>query len=173
MPDQRLSLLPATGAVRPMCLRRTVTDRFVAFIGAHMPAKRSPRIPSYRFHKSTNRAVVTLDGRDIFLGRYNSPESRQKYDRMINEWLGAGRQTSGCRRGADRTGAAGSLLETRGGHVSAPRRVADLGAGQLSPGAAAPQGNVRRPSRPRIRAPRTPGGPGRDGPARLVPNEHQ
>ena len=75
-----------------MCLRRTVTDRFVAFIGAHMPAKRSPRIPSYRFHKSTNRAVVTLDGRDIFLGRYNSPESWQKFDRMINEWLGAGRQ---------------------------------------------------------------------------------
>ncbi len=57
-----------------------------------MSAKRSPRIPSYRFHKSTNRAVVTLDGRDIFLGRYNSPESRQKYDRNINEWLGAGRQ---------------------------------------------------------------------------------
>jgi hypothetical protein len=32
----------------------------------------SPRIPSYRLHKSTNRAVVTLHGREIFLGRASS-----------------------------------------------------------------------------------------------------
>jgi hypothetical protein len=58
-----------------------------------MPAKlRSPRIPSYWFHKSTNRAVVTLHGRDIFLGRYGTLEGRRKYDRVIYEWLGPGRQ---------------------------------------------------------------------------------
>jgi integrase len=56
-----------------------------------MPA-RAPRTPSYRHHKPTNQAVVTLNGRDFYLGRYNSPESRAEYDRLIAEWLSNGRQ---------------------------------------------------------------------------------
>lgn len=50
------------------------------------------RIPSYRLHKSSGRAVVTIDRRDVFLGRHGTPESRRKYDRIISEWIGAGRQ---------------------------------------------------------------------------------
>jgi hypothetical protein len=38
---------------------------------------------SYRHHTPSNQAVVTLDGRDIYLGRYNSDESRAEYDRFI------------------------------------------------------------------------------------------
>jgi len=34
------------------------------------------KTPSYRLHSSDGRAVVTIDGRDIYLGKYNSPESR-------------------------------------------------------------------------------------------------
>lgn len=48
--------------------------------------------PSYRLHKSTGRAVVTLDCKDHYLGAHGSPESRQKYDRLIAEWLLRGRQ---------------------------------------------------------------------------------
>jgi integrase len=47
----------------------------------------STRIPSYRLHKATNQAVVTLSGRDHYLGRHGSPESRQEYNRLVAEWL--------------------------------------------------------------------------------------
>ena len=47
----------------------------------------SRKIPSYRHHKARNFAVVTLDGKDVYLGEYDSPESRAKYDALIAEWL--------------------------------------------------------------------------------------
>ncbi|MEZ6128957.1 MAG: site-specific integrase [Planctomycetaceae bacterium] len=49
-----------------------------------MPAR---RIPAYRHHKARNLAVVTLNGRDIYLGEFDSPESRAKYDTLIADWL--------------------------------------------------------------------------------------
>jgi hypothetical protein len=49
------------------------------------------RVPSYRRHKPTGQAVVTLNGRDIYLGKFNSTVSRAEYDRLIGEWLAAGR----------------------------------------------------------------------------------
>jgi integrase len=52
---------------------------------------RTLRTPSYRHHKPSNQAVVTLNGRDCYLGRYDSPESRAEYDRLIAEWLTNGR----------------------------------------------------------------------------------
>lgn len=48
---------------------------------------RNVRIPSYCHHKASGQAVVRIDGRDIYLGRHNTPESRQEYDRLIAEWL--------------------------------------------------------------------------------------
>src|SRR4051794_26593733 len=45
------------------------------------------RTPSYRRHKARDCAVVTIGGKDHYLGRYNSPESREKYHRLIAEWL--------------------------------------------------------------------------------------
>ena len=51
-----------------------------------MPKLRN-KLPSYRLHKVSGQAVVTLNGRDIYLGRYNSAESREKYQRAIKEWL--------------------------------------------------------------------------------------
>jgi len=39
-----------------------------------MPPK-VPRIPSYRLHKPWGRAVITLGGRDIYLGPHGTPES--------------------------------------------------------------------------------------------------
>jgi hypothetical protein len=47
----------------------------------------SPRIPSYRLHKPSGQAVVTIDGRDIYLGKFNSAASRTEYNRLIGEWL--------------------------------------------------------------------------------------
>ena len=48
--------------------------------------------PSYRLHKPTGQAVVTIDGRDFYLGKHGSAPSRAEYDRLIGEWLTRGRQ---------------------------------------------------------------------------------
>ena len=44
------------------------------------------RVPSYRRHKPSGQAVVTLDGRDFYLGKFNSAASRSEYNRRIAEW---------------------------------------------------------------------------------------
>lgn len=41
--------------------------------------------PSYRRHKASGQAVVTIADRDIYLGPYDSPSSRAKYARLIAE----------------------------------------------------------------------------------------
>lgn len=60
---------------------------------------RTPSLPKYRRHKSWNLAVVTVrqaDGsrRDVYLGKYNSPESRVEYARVIAELAHTGTATS-------------------------------------------------------------------------------
>jgi len=48
--------------------------------------------PSYRHHKPSGKAVVTLNSRDYYLGELNCPASRQECDRLIAEWVANGRQ---------------------------------------------------------------------------------
>ena len=43
--------------------------------------------PKYRRHKSSGKAVVTLNGRDFYLGPYGSKASRIEYDRLVAEWM--------------------------------------------------------------------------------------
>jgi hypothetical protein len=59
-----------------------------------MPRPR--RIPSYRRHKSSGQAIVTLTDlngqrRDVYLGAYGTAQSRKEYARVISEWEAAGR----------------------------------------------------------------------------------
>jgi hypothetical protein len=42
--------------------------------------------PSYRLHKPKGQAVVTLNGKDFYLGKFGTPESKQAYGRKIAEW---------------------------------------------------------------------------------------
>src|SRR5437763_16476221 len=49
------------------------------------------RVPSYRHHVGTGQAVVTLNGKDIYPGKYGTPQSREQYDRLMAEWLTANR----------------------------------------------------------------------------------
>lgn len=58
-------------------------------------------VPSYRLHRPSGRAVVTLGGKDHYLGKHGSPESRDEYDRVVGEWL--------AQRGAHRAMRAGDL----------------------------------------------------------------
>ena len=48
---------------------------------------RQKRIPGYLLHKPTGQAYVRVNGRCRYLGAYNSPESRQLYERIIAEFL--------------------------------------------------------------------------------------
>ena len=54
----------------------------------------APRTPKYRRHCSggRDRAFVELDGQRTYLGRYGSPESIQRYDQLVAEWLVSGRR---------------------------------------------------------------------------------
>ncbi len=52
----------------------------------------SVRTPSYRLHKPSGQAVVTIDGKDLYLGKIGTPESRAEYDRLLAEWLCNGRR---------------------------------------------------------------------------------
>ena len=52
---------------------------------------RPKSIPTYRLHRPSGRAVVTMNGRELYLGAHGSAESRAAYDRVVAEWLAAGR----------------------------------------------------------------------------------
>src|SRR6476660_8803940 len=45
------------------------------------------QVPSYRLHRQSGQAIVTLDGRDHLLGTFNSAASKRAYQRLTAEWL--------------------------------------------------------------------------------------
>lgn len=45
------------------------------------------KVPSYGLHKSKGLARVIINGQHVYLGRYNSPESWEKYRRLIARWM--------------------------------------------------------------------------------------
>jgi len=47
--------------------------------------------PKYRRHRASGQSVVTLCGVDHYLGPYGSRASKREYDRLVGEWLAAGR----------------------------------------------------------------------------------
>ncbi len=65
-----------------------------------MSESKRPRTPSYRRHKPSGQAVVTLNGQDFYLGRYGAKASRDEYDRLTGEWLANGRHLPGSAGGA-------------------------------------------------------------------------
>ena len=47
-------------------------------------------MPAYRFHVS-GQAVVTLAGKDFYLGPHDSPESRARYFELVQEYNANGK----------------------------------------------------------------------------------
>jgi len=43
--------------------------------------------PKYCYHKASGQAVVHLEGRCVYRGRYNTPESRANFDRVVGTYL--------------------------------------------------------------------------------------
>lgn len=56
-----------------------------------MTMTRPQRIPTYRLHKPSGQAVVTLNGKDHYLGVHGTEESQENYSRTVAEWLQQGR----------------------------------------------------------------------------------
>lgn len=48
-------------------------------------------VPKYRRHRASGQAIVTVSGRDHYLGPWKSRASRVEYDRLVGEWIAAGR----------------------------------------------------------------------------------
>jgi hypothetical protein len=57
-----------------------------------MPLISHDRNPTYRRHRPSGQAVVTLSGVDHYLGPYGTKVSRDAYDRAVAEWLANGRR---------------------------------------------------------------------------------
>jgi hypothetical protein len=77
------------------------------------------RTLSYCLHKTTGQAVVTLDGRDVYLGRHDTPQGKAEYDRLIAEWLANGRRLPGGQGGGPAAGlSVNELLLAHLRHIS-------------------------------------------------------
>lgn len=50
------------------------------------------KTPSLRLHKATGQGYVELNGRRIYLGKYELPETEERYHATISEWLANGRK---------------------------------------------------------------------------------
>jgi integrase len=59
-----------------------------------MPRIAGAAIPKYRKHRATGQAIISICGSDLYLGPYGSKASRLEYDRLIGEWIAAGRPSS-------------------------------------------------------------------------------
>lgn len=49
-------------------------------------------VPKYRRHRASGQAIVTLSGKDFYLGPFGSKISHTEYDRLTAEWLAYGRR---------------------------------------------------------------------------------
>ena len=57
-------------------------------------ATTATRHPALQFHKASGKAVVRLGGKDFYCGKYGTQTAQVEYDRVLAEWLAAGRPTS-------------------------------------------------------------------------------
>jgi integrase len=51
-------------------------------------------VPSYRHHKPSGQGVVTFNGKDHYLGPWQSEASKTEYKRLLAEWIAAGKTTT-------------------------------------------------------------------------------
>lgn len=52
---------------------------------------KTQKTPSYRKHRASGQAVVSIDGKDHYLGVHGTAVSKKRYDAVIAEWLAGGR----------------------------------------------------------------------------------
>jgi integrase len=50
-------------------------------------------VPSYRHHKPSGQGVATFNGKDYYLGPWQSEASKTEYKRLLAEWIAVGKTT--------------------------------------------------------------------------------
>jgi hypothetical protein len=50
-----------------------------------------PRLTKYRKHRPSGQAIVTLGGKELYLGPHGPRAGIAEYDRLTGEWLANGR----------------------------------------------------------------------------------
>ena len=45
------------------------------------------RTPKYRLHRGSGQALVQVNGKRIYLGKYGTEESKERYRKIVAEWL--------------------------------------------------------------------------------------
>ena len=50
-------------------------------------SKMNPKRPAYTLHKPTGQARVRLGGKDHYLGEFDSPNSHELYQKLVDHWL--------------------------------------------------------------------------------------
>src|SRR5687767_11996289 len=91
--DRTETHLPTFGRAAQKTLSKTEDSVFQLFSGAlPMPRLKDNQVPSYRRHKQSGQAIVTLSRKDHLLGTYGTKESRTSYDKLISEWVANGRR---------------------------------------------------------------------------------
>jgi integrase len=97
-----------------------------------------PRVPSYRLHRASGQAVVTLTDattgrrKDRLLGKYNTAASKQEYKRVVLEWEANGRRLADAAPLADLTIA--ELIDRYWQHVESYYRHRDgTATGEVQP----------------------------------------
>jgi integrase len=68
-----------------------------------MPRTAGAAIPAYRKHRASGQGIVTIAGRTLYLGPHGTKTSRLEYDRLVGEWITAGRPTTKLGGGNDLT----------------------------------------------------------------------
>ena len=92
------------------------------------------RNPSYRRHKASGQAVVTLDGQDVYLGPWNSATSKREYDRVVGEYLARGRQLASTADTARVSDVIKSYWDFAGGYYTGEQGRSELGSIKLALG---------------------------------------
>ncbi len=69
-----------------------LSDLAISMIAWRRTIRRHTRQPAYNLHKTSGRAYVQLCGKQIYLGKHGTPESKAAYDSLIATWLANGRQ---------------------------------------------------------------------------------
>lgn len=57
-------------------------------------------VPKYRRHEASGQAVVTISGKDHYLGKFGSKASKVKHAQLVAEWVSSGRPSSSIDRQA-------------------------------------------------------------------------
>ena len=57
------------------------------------------KVPSYLRHKAKDLAYIRINGRVHYLGKFGTPESHERYRRVVGEWLSSGRSPGESTKG--------------------------------------------------------------------------